>query len=494
MQLNMTGSVHRRRENNTQPVASAFVIGMMIFMLLGVLGFAVPAQAQTVSYTYDTGPNGIGHLTVEHDQIGTDNIQYNFTYDAVGRVIQRDQTVNGTTYTIRPGYDPAGRIQSIEYPDGIAGTINYSYNGPFLDTVSDTGTTYAQYGVYTPLGQPGTVAYGNGVTSTFTYSTSNNPDCPYDNYQLCTIVTSTASATYQQQRYAYDAVGNVKAIVDSVNGNQSFGYDELNRMTSAAGPYGTGGTAATLNYLYDPIGNTLYNSSVGFYTYPPSGAASLHPHAAITAGVDNYTYDNGGNMLTGAGRTMTYGPDNRLASVTSSATTFVYDDHGNRVIKTVSGTPTIYIGPWYECTGGSCTKFILAGSVRLALYEVGPGTVYYYHADLFGSSAVITDATGIDCEYLTYQPYGATVTAVNPIACPDPIDVHHKFTGHELDDSTGLYLFGSRYHDPVLTRFTSPDEPGGGGNTPSSLNRYSFMSDSPLSVPDPSKTPSVNGH
>ena len=492
MLLNTAGLCCRR--DILRPIAGTHRIGMMIFLLFGMLGLASPAPAQTVTYTYDTGTNGIGRLTAEHEVMGTDDIRYDLTYDVMGRVTQRDQTVNGTTYTIKPSFDSAGRLQSLVYPDPPSTTVNYGYNGPFLDSVSDSGTTYAQYGMYNALGQPGTIAYGNGVTTTYSYSTSNNSDCPYDNYRLCTITTFTAGATYQQQRYAYDAVGFVKAIVDAVNGNQSFGYDELNRLTSAAGPYGTGGAADTLNYVYDPIGNTVYNSSVGFYTYPPSGAGSLHPHAAITAGVDSYTYDNGGNMLTGAGRTMTYGPDNRLASETGSATTFVYDDGGNRVIKTVSGTPTVYVGPWYECTGGSCTAFILAGNQRIALKLIGSGTVYYVHADLFGSSAVITDASGVDCEYLTYRPYGAIVTTVNPVACPDPIDVHHKFRGLELDGGTGLYLAGSRYHDPALTRFTVPGSSNPNLLDPQTLNRYSFINDSPLFVPDPSITASLHDH
>ena len=49
----------------------------------------------------------------------------------------------------------------------------------------------------------------------------------------------------------YDAVGNVGVIGDPRFGNQSFAYDEVDRLTQAAGPYGTAA------YTYDAAGNQL---------------------------------------------------------------------------------------------------------------------------------------------------------------------------------------------------------------------------------------------
>src|SRR5438093_2569048 len=123
------------------------------------------------------------------------------------------------------------------------------------------------------------------------------------------------ATTLQNLTYGYDNKGNVTAITDTINGNQTFGYDELDRLTSATGPYGS------QTYSYDQIGNMLSNPLVGTYTYPVSGASSVRPHAVSTAGSNTYSYDNNGNMTSGAGRTLTYDFENRPTSITSGGVT-----------------------------------------------------------------------------------------------------------------------------------------------------------------------------
>jgi len=93
--------------------------------------------------------------------------------------------------------------------------------------------------------------------------------------------------------YTYDNVGNVTKIVDPVNGNQILGYDELNRLTQATGPYGTH------VYAYNEIGNMTCNSALSAcsstsanYTY----GDPLHKHAVTSAAGMTYAYDKNGNM------------------------------------------------------------------------------------------------------------------------------------------------------------------------------------------------------
>jgi uncharacterized protein RhaS with RHS repeats len=94
------------------------------------------------------------------------------------------------------------------------------------------------------------------------------------------------------------------------------------------------------------------------------------------------------------GRTIAYNYDNMPTSITKSrvTATFVYDYSGQRIKKTVSSVTTVYIGKLYECTGGVCTKYVFAGSSRIASKK--QSTVYYYHTDHLGSSSVITDSAG----------------------------------------------------------------------------------------------------
>ena len=420
---------------------------------------------------YDTGTNGIGRLSSVSDSSGTTT----FTYDNMGRATKTDKVVSATTYTTQSTFDLAGRVSSISYPQN-SGTVAYTYNGPVLYQVKEGTTTYATYVNYNAQGQPGSVTFGNNVATLYTYSNTGNTNCPKDNFRLCTITTGTTSATYQSLRYDYDAGGNVKSIADPIYGNQSFGYDELNRLNTAVGSYGT------ISYTYDQIGNMMSNSQVGSYAYPTSGSTSVRPHAVSSAGPTGYSYDNNGNMISGAGRTIGYDAENRPLSITvgSSTTNFVYDGDGGRVKKTVGGLTTVYIGKLYECSAGSCSKYIFAGSQRIALKSVGSATIYYYHADHLGSSSVMTDGSGNAVEGLAYFPYGATRTQTGSV------DVHHKFTSQELDDSTGLYFYGARYYDAVLGRFISADTVIQSLRNPQSLNRYAYALNNPMIYTDPS--------
>ncbi|MBI5057060.1 MAG: hypothetical protein HZB61_10640 [Nitrospirae bacterium] len=131
--------------------------------------------------------------------------------------------------------------------------------------------------------------------------------------------------------------------------------------------------------------------------------------------IDSYQYDANGNMMSGVGRTFTYDYDNRATSITynGTATVNVYDAFGNRVKKMISSPMediTTYVGQLYECNSGTgqCTKYIFAGSQRIASFK---GTeTNYYHTDHLGSSSIITDAAGNKVEDLFYYPYGEIKT------------------------------------------------------------------------------------
>jgi RHS repeat-associated protein len=145
---------------------------------------------------------------------------------------------------------------------------------------------------------------------------------------------------------------------------------------------------------------------------------------------------------------------------------FDRDYSGQRVKKTYAGATTVYIGKLYECTGGTCTKYIFAGDNRIAM-KTG-STVYYYHTDHLGSSSVMTDSLGAKHDEMYYYPYGK----MRPDSYID-INPKHKFTGQELD-GTGLYYYGARYYEPEIGRFISPDSIAQDFADPQTLNRYSY--------------------
>lgn len=104
------------------------------------------------------------------------------------------------------------------------------------------------------------------------------------------------------------------------------------------------------------------------------------------------------------------------------------------------------------------------------------------HHNHLGSGAVVIDRAGNKVETLTYFPYGGTRTDLPGT----PVNVPYKYTGQELDSSTGFYDYGARQYEPALGRFTSPDTIVPDARDPQSLNRYSYAQNNPLRYIDPS--------
>jgi len=81
---------------------------------------------------------------------------------------------------------------------------------------------------------------------------------------------------------------------------------------------------------------------------------------------------------------------------------------------------------------------------------------------------------------LRYHPWGGTryTAGTTPTT--------RRFTGQIEDAAIGLYFYNARYYDPSLSRFISPDSIVPSPQNPQSLNRYSYVLNSPLRYTDPS--------
>jgi RHS repeat-associated protein len=418
-----------------------------------------------VLYTYDeifsTYPKG--RLTTVTDASGTAK----FYYDKLGRTIKTIKTVDSVNYTTEASFDALGRADTLTYPDNTILKYEYDSGGSLLRVKNNsTGLVYASYTGYNASGQIGRTDFGNGVNTIYQYLSQNN--------RLYSITTSKQSTGFINLSYAYDNVGNITGITDYLDSTKTrtYGYDDLNRLTSAT----SASFGGTLTWQYNQIGNMTHNNRYGNYAY----GDPLHKHAVTQAGADTYTYDSNGNMTGGAGRTITHDYDNRATSIVKAgaATISVYDAGGQRVKKVIPGATTIYIGKYYECTSGVCTKYIFGGSDRIVSI-VGTNT-RYYHTDHLRSSSVITDQNGISVQALYYYPYGEIHSNIGSDL------TKYKFTGQEWDAETGLYYYGARYYDPKLGKFITPDTIVPDFSAPQTLNRYSYCANNPILYTDPS--------
>ncbi|HEY3359939.1 MAG TPA: FG-GAP-like repeat-containing protein, partial [Polyangia bacterium] len=413
-------------------------------------------QAATVTWAYDEAAAGffnVGRLTSMIDATG----QARFNYDAVGREVAGARIIDNVYYSFAKGYDAGGRLLWTQFPDGdTVGTplapLQYDGAGRLTRIPG-----FVDAATYDAAGQPLVVTNSNGTVTTRTYSPTRN--------WLTGISTVKGSNPIQSLGITHNAEGLITQVTSPfAQEGWTYGYDDLHRLTAATN---ASGPADDQTFAYDPTGNITSNSRVGAYTYAAAGTA--RPHAVTQAGSNAYAYDANGNLLTGAGRTITWDPENRPRDI--NGTTFAYDADGHRVKKVVGGVATYYIGDDLEISGCVMTKYVHLGGLLVAK-RVGT-TSYWLHTDHAGSVQVVTDASGAEAQRLKYRPYGerlATGTS-HPEA--------RGFTGQRQDE-TGLFYLHARYFDPALGRFISPD-PSVPTTETVGLNRYAYGANNPVS-------------
>ena len=234
------------------------------------------ASTPAVSYTYDSGTNGLGQRTAMSDASGSTA----WTYDNRGRLIQESKTINGAgTFKTKWGYNSADMLATMTYPHNNTGGTNevltYSYLPQgLLDRVA---TSYA-LGAYvdsTRYDAAGRMVLQtlkpNVLQRSFEYYGWNT-----QGGRLWRIKagTSTNASSYQFLAYDYDPAGNITEIRDWKSGGpqyQNFTYDALNRLTSAQATGGTNGNGdyGPENYTYDGFGN-LSGKAGANYVYDSS--------------------------------------------------------------------------------------------------------------------------------------------------------------------------------------------------------------------------------
>jgi RHS repeat-associated protein len=418
------------------------------------------------SFTFDEAGRGPskGRLTTAVSASGVTTRAF---YDVAGRRTRFEQVVDGVTHALSHSYDSAGRLVTATYPDGEVVTYGYGTSGLALGRlVTVTGSmagALVTNVVYTSKGQVASMTYANGVTTTLGYDGVGER------------VTSVQFGSLGTLAYGYDAVGRVTSVGSGAFGssNWAYSYDSVGRLTRAAN-LGNGNYAQS--FTYDVIGRMRSNTKQGCYAYALPG----HIHAVTAAGANTYSYDANGDMVAGGGRSFSYTPDHRPASITygGQTTSFVYDALGTRVKKSGPQGTVVYVGSVYEVRGGVATKYYTAGSGRVA--KRSASATQWFHADILGSTRLITDSGGQAVKYYDYAPYGKVIAESGTAADS------HRFTGQESDDETGLIFYHARYYDPLLARFTQPDALLAEASAPQALDPYAYALNSPVNYVDPS--------
>ncbi|ARQ02524.1 hypothetical protein [Pseudorhodoplanes sinuspersici] len=153
--------------------------------------------------------------------------------------------------------------------------------------------------------------------------------------------------------------------------SESFRYDALNRLTSA-----TVGMNPAKTFTYNAIGNLLSKSDVGTYSYPAPGQPRPHAVTGISGGAltTTFTYDQNGNVTSGAGLSYEYRSFDMPTYITRGTTTILisYDPEHHRFRQSTPSGMTLYL--WDpRGSGVNAERFTSSGPVRWTNYLFAGG-------------------------------------------------------------------------------------------------------------------------
>jgi YD repeat-containing protein len=210
-----------------------------------------------------------------------------------------------------------------------------------ISSISINGTSVLSGVEYSSFGPVAKWTWGNGQVYERTYDLDGRID---------TLTSGPSTSTY----------GDL---------SQVFGYDSLNRLTSANLAAGQ-----SQGFGYDANGNrtsSTINGASTVYTYP----STSHRLASLSgAQTRSFTYDNAGNTIATAGTTYVY--DGRGRMKQAGATTYLVNGLGQRVKKSTAGLDTYFaydeaghlIGE-YDTSGAPIEETLWLGDIPVAVVK-----------------------------------------------------------------------------------------------------------------------------
>nr|WP_246302146.1 RHS repeat-associated core domain-containing protein [Granulicella arctica] len=310
--------------------------------------------------------NAIGRVSHTSNQT---NAAANYSYDSMGRLNHEYYCVpSNCSYGIQVGatYDLAGNTSSLIYPDGrvisqnmdAAGriaSVNYaSWNG---NAHSGAYINASAAGSYDPAGHLVSATFGNAIGLAASYDKRERVDM---------LAYGTAAQLLWGKQYQWSANSNLQMITDALTGTQrQFGYDNLNRITSAEDIVGSSQGANTTPFATGS-GDTVVGSSSGAtptpsWTDPDDSNILLNPDVPGSTGWEVAS----SNITTGV-----LAPDGTATAASFTASSGSTDSY----LGAIAAQSSLYDG---ETMTGSVWLRAPNGTQNVNLYLVEDGTAGY---------------------------------------------------------------------------------------------------------------------
>jgi RHS repeat-associated protein len=478
-----------------------------------VTSIAYPTGSAT-AFEYDGGASAPAQESGELTKVTDESGQSSYSHDALGRLISKTVVIGGKSFTVGYSWGDSGsaldKLTSITYPSGSR--VNYGYDSfgsvsaISVNPVNPSGVGTS--GTALPLLSALTYNADSNVTG-WLWSDGKARSFSYDSfgmvsgYSLGDPLGSGASAG-SLRSVNRDSAGRITGYSHTNNAaaqaslNQSFGYDNLNRLLSA-----TQNATGTL-YSYDANGNRT-SKVIGGVTYPSTIEASSNRlvQTQDVGGLATVTYDAAGHVVSDGANTFAYSDRGRMKSVANAGgtVTYLYNGQNQRVAKSgpTALVPTgaayyVYdeagqlLGQ-YDASGKPVHESVYLGSMPVGVIKQSGAaatadiavSVYNVSADHIDTPRVITRQAdqAIVWRWDTAEAFGATAANQNPSGL-GTFGFDQRFPGQVFDAETGLSQNWNREYNARQGRYIQSDPIGLQGG----INTFGYVGGDPLSFVD----------
>ncbi|OXA91101.1 hypothetical protein B0A66_12035 [Flavobacterium hercynium] len=402
-----------------------------------------------------------------------------FTYSAQDRLLTQTHQINGGAVELITSntYDELGQLTAKKVGNTVAlptQNINYSYNiRGWLTGINDISALIK-------TGDPKDLfAFRLNYNTTNLGISDVNP-LYNGNIAETQWATNSDNGVIRSYGYRYDKLNRLKDAVYKKGSilnlyNESLTYDKngniLNLTRNGSLNDNTSTLIDNLTYSYKNSSNS--NQLMKVVDVVPNNASFVNEFKDSASNtVDDYSYDDNGNMIKDNNKNITAIAYNHLNLPTqiSFATTgnivYIYNAGGQKVQKIVNKTnevtvSTDYLGGYQYVTTETTPRSTVLQFFPTAQGYVEPeGSSYkyiYQYKDHLGNVRLSYDKNLVIKEESNYYPFGLKQEGYNNVK--SGVENKYKYNGKEFQDELGLnvYSYGWRDYDPTIGRFMKID-------------------------------------
>lgn len=375
-----------------------------------LIGQSKAGGVESVAYSYDAflgltqTTGGVDNTTALFNDRG----QEEQVTDALGRVTQFDYDLGGNL--IR-SVAPDGAVSTKQYASGVLSSsrdalgnqlqFTYDPTSRRLLSVTDARGSATNY-AYDSLGDLRAINYDDGSQHQFTYDPLGNPESFVNargqtvdsTFNVMGLVASKSYSDGSQVTFTYNARGNILTATDAA-GTIQFEYNASDLLSKVTYPGGR-----TLTFSYDILGRRTQSVDEGGFTvkyiYDTAGRLQELKDAA-NARIVLYTYDTAGRVI-------------RKDLGNGTFTTYEFDAAG-QLLHLVNHAPNTSVSSRFDYTydaAGRRTQVSTLDGVTTYAYDANgqlvqatlPGNrIITFTYDASGNRTSMTDA-GVTTTYI----------------------------------------------------------------------------------------------